>query len=40
LIEGAFVVNGAAMQSLTDAGFTMPINIDADLFSTNLLRQL
>ena len=32
LIEGAFVVNSAAKQTLTDAGFPLSITIDADLF--------
>jgi len=32
LIEGAYVCNAAAGQSLTDAGFQLPIAIDADLF--------
>jgi ssDNA thymidine ADP-ribosyltransferase, DarT len=32
LIEGAFVVNAVAKQSLTDAGFPLSIGIDADLF--------
>ena len=32
LIEGAYVCNAAAGQCLTDAGFQLPITIDADLF--------
>ena len=31
-IEGAFVLNGTAKQSLSDVGFPLPISIDADLF--------
>lgn len=31
-IKGAFVLNGAAEQILTDIGFHLPITIDADLF--------
>jgi hypothetical protein len=32
LIEGAYVCNAAAAQSLMDAGFRLPITVEADLF--------
>jgi O-acetyl-ADP-ribose deacetylase (regulator of RNase III)/uncharacterized protein YwgA len=39
LIGGAFVLDGAAKQSLSDAGFPLAISIDADLFFHKFIIQ-